>query len=192
MKFILNVAEDQALLLPGRIPGFKRVDVKLLPSVLSKHSLWKTYSEICTGNGQTSVGYSKLYDLWNQLCPFVVIIRPATDLCWTCEKNNNFIQKSVNMPESQKAEAIRAQHLRLAAGEREFYKNCCKQSKENIRQYLQEIDFSFGRAPCSYNGTVHDSYDYAQQLHYPSGPNQPGPHFFIYNATKMRHLWCML
>ena len=46
VKFILNVAEDQALLLPGRVPGFKRVDVKLLPSVLTKHSLWKTYSEI--------------------------------------------------------------------------------------------------------------------------------------------------
>ena len=26
VKFILNVVEDQALLLPGRIPGFKRVD----------------------------------------------------------------------------------------------------------------------------------------------------------------------
>jgi len=59
VKFILNVAEDQSLLLPGRVPGFKRVDVKLLPSVLTKHSLWKTYSEICTGNGQTSVGNSK-------------------------------------------------------------------------------------------------------------------------------------
>ena len=180
VKFILNVAEDQALLLPGRVPGFKRVDVKLLPSVLTKHSLWKTYSEICADNGQTSVGYSKFCDLWNQLCPFVVIMRPATDLCWTCQKNNNFIQKSVNMPEGQKAEAIRAQeqHLRLAAGEREFYKNCCKQSKENIRQYLQEIDFNFGRAPCSFNGTVHYSYDYAQQLHYPSDPNQPGPIYF--------------
>ena len=100
MKFILNVAEDQALL-PGRVPGFKRVDVKLLPSVLTKHSLWKTYPEICTGNGQTSVGYSKFCNLWNQLCPFVVITCAATDLCWTCQKNN-FIQKSVNMPEGQK------------------------------------------------------------------------------------------
>lgn len=43
VKFILNVAEDQALLLPGRVPGFKRVYVKLLPSVLTKHSLWKTF-----------------------------------------------------------------------------------------------------------------------------------------------------
>ena len=34
VKFILNVTEEQALLLPGRIPGFKQADVKLLPSVL--------------------------------------------------------------------------------------------------------------------------------------------------------------
>ena len=37
VKFILNTAEEQALLLPGRVPGFKRIDVKLLPSYLTKH-----------------------------------------------------------------------------------------------------------------------------------------------------------
>lgn len=37
VKFIKNTAEEQALLLPGRVPGFKRIDVKLLPSNLTKH-----------------------------------------------------------------------------------------------------------------------------------------------------------
>ena len=64
--------------------GFKRVNVKLLPSVLTKYSLWKTYEGICASQGHISVGYSKFCDLWNQLCPFVLIMRPATDLCWTC------------------------------------------------------------------------------------------------------------
>ena len=36
VKFIKNVAEKQALLLPGRVPGLKRIDVKLLPSNLNK------------------------------------------------------------------------------------------------------------------------------------------------------------
>ena len=57
-KFINNVGEEQALLLPGRVPGFKRIDVKLLPSNLTKHSLWKKYSDICMSTGQASVGYS--------------------------------------------------------------------------------------------------------------------------------------
>ena len=180
VKFIMNTAEEQALLLPGCVPGFKRVDVKLLPSVLTKHSLWKTYMEISLSQGQLSVGYSKLCDLWNQLCPFVLIMRPATDLCWTCQKNNNLIQKTANLPETQKAEAIRAQeeHLRLAAGEREFYKKCCQKLKKSINDHLQEVDFSVEHEPCSYTGTVHYSYDYAQQLHFPTNPNQPGPIYF--------------
>ena len=36
IKFIQNYAEQNAILLPGRIPGFKRDDMKLLPSSDSK------------------------------------------------------------------------------------------------------------------------------------------------------------
>jgi len=32
--------------------------------------------------------------------------------------------------------------------------------------------------PCCLEGTVHYSYDYAQQLHYPADPYQPGPIYF--------------
>ena len=75
---------------------------------------------------------------------------------------------------------MRAQeeHLRLASGERERYKNCCEESKHHVQHLLEEVDFAYGREPCSFNGTVHYSYDYAQQLHYPSNPNQPGPIYF--------------
>ena len=180
VKFIMNVAEEQALLLPGRVPGFKRMDVKLLPSSLTKHKLWKIYQDACIAASQVAVGYSKFCDLWKQLCPFIVIMRPASDLCWTCQKNNNQIHKSANLPEFQKAEVVRQQerHLLLAAGEREFYKNCCKTTKDALTEHLESVDFTEKRAPCSLDGTVHYSYDYAQQLHYPSDPYQPGPIYF--------------
>ena len=42
VKLITNVAEEQALLLPGLVPGFKGIDIKLLLSNLTKHGLWKT------------------------------------------------------------------------------------------------------------------------------------------------------
>ena len=35
-KFLKNYAEENAILLPGRIPGHKRDDIKLLPSSRSK------------------------------------------------------------------------------------------------------------------------------------------------------------
>lgn len=134
IKFINNVAEEQALLLPGRVPGFKRIDVKLLPSNLTKHGLWKTYSDVCTSLNQISVGYSKFCDLWNQLCPFILIMRPATDLCWTCQKNNNQIRRTTNLPEAEKAEAVKKQqeHLRISSGEREQYKKCCEEQKREL------------------------------------------------------------
>ena len=36
IKFIENYAEQNAILLPGRIPAYKRDDMKLLPSSTSK------------------------------------------------------------------------------------------------------------------------------------------------------------
>ena len=180
VKFIKNVAETQALLLPGRVPGFKRIEVKLLLANLTKHSLWKKYSDICTSTGQASVGYSKFCDLCYQLCPFILIMRPATDLCWTCQKNNTQINKSANLPEAEKVDAVRRQeeHLCLTSGEQEYYKMACRETKSRIQAHLQEVEFAFGQRPCSYKGTVHYSYDYTQQLHYPTNPNQPGPIYF--------------
>ena len=130
--------------------------------------------------GQVLVGYSKFCDLWNQLCPFILIMRPATDLCWTCHRNNNKIHRTTNLPQVEKAEAVRTQqeHLCLASGEREHYKSCCEESKHHVQHFLQEVDFIETRTPCLFHGTVHYSYDYVQQLHYPSDPNQPGPIYF--------------
>ena len=58
------------------------------------------------------------------------------DLCWTCQKNNNLIQETANLQEEQKVAAVRAQeeHLRLSAGERELYKTCCNQAKDDVHQ----------------------------------------------------------
>ena len=138
------------------------------------------YFDICTSTGQVSVGYSKFCDLWNQLCHFILIMRPATDLCWTCQKNNSQINKSANLPEAEKVDVVRKQeeHLRLASGEQEYYKMSCKETKVCVQAHLEKADFAFGQRPCSYKGTVHYSYDYAQQLHYPANPNQPGPIYF--------------
>lgn len=147
---------------------------------MTKSRLWKSYQGACAAVGHESVGYSKFCDLWTQLCPFIVIMRPASDLCWTCQKNNNQILKSANLPDVQKAEVVRQQenHLRLAARERDFYKNCCKTTKDTLTEYLRSVEFSEKRAPCTHEGTVHYPYDYAQQLHYPADPYQPGPMYF--------------
>ena len=55
VKFLQNYAEENSLLLPGRIPGYKRDDIKLLPSNRSKrvciHVLQKNFGNNVTVEG---------------------------------------------------------------------------------------------------------------------------------------------
>ena len=39
VQFVLRYAEENAILLPGRIPGYKCDDVQLLPSSTTKHNM---------------------------------------------------------------------------------------------------------------------------------------------------------
>ena len=43
VSFARNYAEDNAILLPGRIPGYKRDDIMLLPSSTTKTAVWNLY-----------------------------------------------------------------------------------------------------------------------------------------------------
>ena len=45
VRFLLNYAEQNALLLPGRVLGYSQSDLKLLPSSVSKRQIWKVYKE---------------------------------------------------------------------------------------------------------------------------------------------------
>lgn len=57
--------------------------------------VWKMYRE-STPEGEKTVALSTFRKLWKQLLPYVVITKPATDLCWICQKNNNLIIKQVS------------------------------------------------------------------------------------------------
>ena len=84
------------------------------------------------------------------------------------------------MPDDEKSEVVRKQekHLLDAERERSLYKITCNESKDSIAKILHEIDFNSTRQPCSFNGKVKYSFDYAQQVHLPSNPMQPGPIYF--------------
>ena len=103
VRFILQYAEDNAILLPGRIPGYKRDDLQLLPSSTTKREVWETYhhSALATPDVK-AVCYSLFCDLWKQLTPQVVVTRPMSDLCWICQKNSNLIMRAHNRPVEEK------------------------------------------------------------------------------------------
>ncbi|CAH3129782.1 unnamed protein product [Porites lobata] len=114
---------------------------------MTKSRLWKSYQGACAANGHESIGYSKFCDCGANFA----FSLPASDLCWTSQKNKNQTLKSANLPDVQKAEVVRQQenHLRLALGERDFYKNWCKTTKDTPTEHLRNVEFSEKRAPSS-------------------------------------------
>ena len=45
ITFVMHYVESNGILLPGRIPGYKRDDIKLLPSSCTKRAVWMLYQD---------------------------------------------------------------------------------------------------------------------------------------------------
>ncbi|XP_070173725.1 uncharacterized protein [Littorina saxatilis] len=179
VQFLRSFAEDHALVLPGRVPGFKRSDVKILPSSQTKASIWRHYRQVAVARGYRAAGKSSFYKLWQQYTPFIVVGRPMTDLCWQCKQNNERIRRTANLPEEEKMEVLSDQleHLRIVENERRHYNDMVAESK--VTAAAEGITTLEKNAPNDRDITFHYSFDFAQQVHIPSSPLQPGPIYFL-------------
>ena len=57
-SFIINYAEANGVVLPGRIPGYKRSDLQLLPSSTTKRGVWLEYHTAAEAASIRAVGYT--------------------------------------------------------------------------------------------------------------------------------------
>ena len=89
------------MLLPGRVPGYKDSDVKLLPSSTTKHTIWEQYIQAAATTLMRTLAYSTFTHLWQQLLPNVIVMKPMSDLCWVCQQNSTAIMRSANRPEEK-------------------------------------------------------------------------------------------
>ena len=131
--------------------------------------MYRFYKECCSQTGFASVASTTFYDLWEELLPWIVVAKPATDLCWRCQSNKIF--KSANNTEAEKLEVLRQQldHLDVAEKERIYYKSQCKLAQNDLEKFPNYDRYKQYPA-CSFDGTSHISWDYAQQVHYPCDP----------------------
>ena len=97
-----NLPDSNAMLLPGRVPGYKDTDVKLLPSSTTKHTIWEQYIQAAATTLMRAVAYSTFTHLWRQLLPNVIAMKPMSDLCWVCQQNSTVIMRSANRPDEKK------------------------------------------------------------------------------------------
>ena len=118
-------------------------------------------------------------ETWKALLVFIVTACPMTDLCWTCQKNNTFIYRSANLPEAEKSERLLQQerHLLVVQRGRSLYNDMVRHAKDVCHELgISELT---SNTPCSRQIAMHYNYDYAQQVHLPSDPLQPGPISFL-------------
>jgi len=97
--------------------------------------------------------------------------------------NNQLILRQANVDDNLKVALLQKQldHLDEAKKkEREYYKLQCHQAEEDSKLIPDFNPFHpFQKTePCSFKGVAHYSWDYAQQLHYSTNPQQPRPIYF--------------
>ena len=101
ITFVMQYVETDAILLPGRIPGYKRDDIKLLPSSCAKRAVWVLYQESATSLSLRSVAYTTFCKVWRNFMGNVVVCKPMSDLCETCQKNSASIVRSSEEEKSE-------------------------------------------------------------------------------------------
>ena len=91
------------------------------------------------------------------------------------QRNNSSLYRSTNTSES-KSERIRQQqaHIDKVMIARSLYQKMVRASKVSLQAFRMGV-----KVPASRDITVHYSFDYAQQVHYPFDPMQPGPMYFM-------------
>ena len=111
----------------------------------------------------------------------MIIAKPRTDLCNDCQKNNNLILKTANVEDSQKVIKLQKQeeHLYRAERERLVYKRQCNNAKIELGHITEQNSTCIDKSEHILPSFIHISFDFAQQLHFPAPPDQPGGLFFL-------------
>ena len=102
VTFIKNYAETHGILLPGRIPGYKRMDLQLLPTHMTKRGIWNDYIRANGPSSRRIAGYMSFINIWKKFTPHIMITKPRSDLCWVCQRNSVAITQAANSSEPHK------------------------------------------------------------------------------------------
>lgn len=179
LLFLKHYSEQFGLVLPGRVPGFKATDLVLLPSSLTKRELHRNYVTACDAKNIRAVGYDSFRRVWKEALPNTVIQKPRSDLCATCHRNLTLMSVYRGMSEDDKMDHLTRSisHLELVKRERKVYTDAVIAAR---RQLPSLHSAQLGpHITCSSDVELHVSFDYAQQVHIPFDPQQPGEIYFL-------------
>ena len=111
VNFLFTYAEEHAILLSGRVPGYKDSDRQLLPSSTTKRLVWNVYVEASSQTVVRVVKFSTFTSIWRKYCPHLTVMKPMTDLCAICQENSTVVLRAANRPEAEKTTvSIKSNH----------------------------------------------------------------------------------
>ena len=169
-SFITNMAVTHGLPLPGRLPGCEDKAL-LLPSDMPKSKVYRDYEVVCQQENLQPVKRSTFYKAWQDLHLSIGTMKPSSDLCFECQQYMGRIMRSSHLSEDEKSLRLREaeDHLALARSERAWYNGQIEKCKGLLKESASGSNSEY----------IHVSFDYAQQIHYPNNPQQPGPAYFL-------------
>ena len=111
---------------------------------------------------------SAFFKVWQDLHTNIGTMKSATDLCFECQQFMTQIVRSAHLSEDEKSAQLQQAeaHLEMARIERSFYNEQIRECKEAMTEDTTPLQ-------------THYSFDYAQQVHFPNNPQQPGPAYFL-------------
>ena len=176
LSFISNFAAIHGLPDPGRdLRAGKGKLTIYLPTIMNYMAIHRIYLKSMEGSDSRVVEYHTFRRLWVDNFPHIVFSKTKSDLCMTCEEHKKHINITVAAgTEEEKLEALEKarEHLISATKERTHYRHCIEISKQSYSALLK------GEEQQSKLDTMHYSWDFAQQVHYPYEDHQVGPIYF--------------
>ena len=130
--FLTTYASNNGLPLPGRLPKFRNEKYILLPSDKNKADIHSLYCESADSLDYRKVSLSEFKKIWLEQCPYLLVMKPATDLCVKCQKHVHEISHCGNLTEEEKAEKLEKyqKHLDHVKCQRDHYREQCLTTKQ--------------------------------------------------------------
>ncbi|CAB5382573.1 unnamed protein product [Rhizophagus irregularis] len=151
LTFIINYANVHGLPSPGRSFRDDTMAITFLPSLV-------------------------LLRIWKKYVPEIKFLSPRSDLCFHC-KNMRFNTQFWDQNEKENKVKEWHEHITWANQERDYYKKCIENSREQLSKINKELIIRSGN-PNSLEFENHISWDFAEGVHLPYSSQQEGSIYF--------------
>lgn len=160
VNFLRNFAEDCALYFPRYGRSRKRI-IKLLPSDITKTAVHSKYKMAAEQLNDTPVDIYKFSEVWSALCTDIVVQKLQSETKRAQRKRQ---KKQLSLQQNVDSEVLerRENLLRRIQPEISHYHSVTAETRNNF----PFAKFDIPKPVLSFNGSVHLSFDLAQQVYH--------------------------